>query len=53
MKKYTDIERLKLIAERLHTTKVDITPTYDDWFHATAACASLGRGCSRTLPSHL
>lgn len=51
MKKYTDIERLKLIAERLHTTKVDITPTYDDWFHATAACASLGEDARE--PYHL
>ena len=51
MNNNTDIERLKLIAERLHTTKVDITPTYDDWFHATAACASLGEEARE--PYHL
>lgn len=40
-----------MIAERLHTTKVDITTTYDDWFHATAACASLGEEARE--PYHL
>lgn len=51
MNNFTDIERLRMIAERLHTTKVDITTTYDDWFHATAACASLGEEARE--PYHL
>ena len=51
MNNFTEIERLRMIAERLHTTKVDITTTYDDWFHATAACASLGEEARE--PYHL
>lgn len=47
----TDIERLRLIAERIYTTKKDITATYDDWFHITAACASLGEEARE--PYHL
>jgi len=51
MNNFTEIERLRLIAERLHTTKKDITATYDDWFHITAACASLGEEARE--PYHL
>lgn len=38
----SDLKRLQLIANRIVDAKIDITSTYDNWFHVTAACASLG-----------
>lgn len=39
---YTDIEHLKLVAQRLAEAGRDITADYADWINVTFACASLG-----------
>ena len=44
MEKFTDLEHLELVAQRLKESGTDITSSYDDWMNVTFACASLGEG---------
>lgn len=39
---YSDLEHLKLVAERIQMSGVDITADYQDWVKVTLGCASLG-----------
>ena len=39
---YTDIEHLKLVAQRIAESGKDLTSEYSDWISVTFACASLG-----------
>ena len=39
---YTNLEHLKLVAQRLAEAGRDITADYADWINVTFACASLG-----------
>ena len=42
MNNYSDLEHLKLVAQRLAESGKDITTEYGDWMNVTFACASLG-----------
>ncbi|MDE5572038.1 MAG: PriCT-2 domain-containing protein, partial [Prevotella sp.] len=40
--KYTELEHLQLVAQRIADSGKDITAQYGDWVNITFACASLG-----------